>query len=286
MSFNNGGVGNSIKDNSSYVRCVRSDNPGSSSESESDYSGSDSGSNSDDNPDSDTDTSDSIGDSADSEPDNGDSTDDNDIADTGEFDPNSKGIWIDPQTYLIWENQMGNRTNELSHSDAILYCENLLLAGTDDWRLPTISELRTLVRGISTIETGGKCPTTDNCTAQDTCNNDTENTQGFGNSCLGCEALNADKYDPSLSYLNLDEDCQLTQTQLDNNECYIVPAMYGDPCTGTWSSTRNTSTAGSMSNAYWYLNYKRGIIGSYADVLSGGKWVRCVRQGTASEIDK
>jgi hypothetical protein len=210
----------------------------------------------------------------------------------GGFDKDSQGIWVDPKPFkegvhLIWENPMGNKgTGGLgpTHAQSQTYCENLVLAGADDWRLPTIDELRTLVRGISTIEPGGKCPTSESCTKQETCNDDKENTQGFGNSCLGCEALNTDKYDPADSYLDLENDCQLSSTQLADNKCYIVKAMHGDPCDGTWSNTPNTGTAASMMKAFWYLNYKSGIIHSDADVLSGANWVRCVREGTAADV--
>lgn len=213
----------------------------------------------------------------------------------GDGTASKEGIWVDPKpfpgtnTHLMWENPMTYTAFggvEPSHADSITYCENLVLAGHDDWRLPTIDELRTLVRGISTIAYGGKCPTSENCTTQETCNEDKDNTQGFGNSCLGCEALNTDKYDPADSYLNLDEDCQLTKTQLDNNECYIVKAMHGDPCDGTWSSTKNTTTSiiGSMMNAFWYLNFKSGIIHSSSDTVQIANWVRCVREGTAADV--
>ena len=197
------------------------------------------------------------------------------------------GIWVDPTTYLMWENPMGNKGGTdgigTTHANAVTYCDNLVLAGADDWRLPTIDELRTLVRGISTIATGGTCPTTETCTNQKTCNEDPDNTQGFGNSCLGCEALNS-KYDPEISYLNMETDCQLSSDQLEKNECYIVPEMFGDPCSGTWSNTPNTDGTAALMKAYWYLNYKSGIIHSDADIIGGAGWVRCVRQGTAADI--
>ena len=202
------------------------------------------------------------------------------------------GIWVDPKPFngtvhLMWENPMqytGFGGAEPSHADSETYCANLVLAGHDDWRLPTIDELRTLVRGISTIEPGGKCPTSESCTNQATCADDKDNTQGFGNSCLGCEALNTDKYDPADSYLDLENDCQLSDAQLAKNECYIVKAMHGDPCDGTWSSTPNTETKAKLMGAYWYLNYKSGIIKSSADVLGIANWVRCVREGTAADV--
>ena len=225
---------------------------------------------------------------------NNDPTNPGGNGDGGNGNGDTTGIWVDPKPFngtvhLMWENPMTYTAFggvEPSHADSITYCENLVLAGHDDWRLPTIDELRTLVRGISTIAYGGKCPTSENCTTQETCNEDKDNTQGFGNSCLGCEALNTDKYDPADSYLNLDEDCQLTKTQLDNNECYIVKAMHGDPCDGTWSSTKNTTTSiiGSMMNAFWYLNFKSGIIHSSSDTVQIANWVRCVREGTAADV--
>ncbi|HQB09506.1 MAG TPA: DUF1566 domain-containing protein [bacterium] len=214
----------------------------------------------------------------------GDSGDSGDSG-TDSFDKNAPGIWVDPETFLIWENPMGNKgAGGLGpkHAEALKYCENLVLAGATDWRLPTISELRTITRGVSTVMTGGKCPTTDTCTDQDTCNKDKENTQGFGNSCLGCYALDETKYDPDLAYLT-DDDCKLTERQLDNEECYIVPILHG-PCNGTWSNTPNTSAAGTMASAYWYLNFKGGLINSDADSLSGANWVRCVRAGTADDV--
>lgn len=196
------------------------------------------------------------------------------------------GIWVDPKTYLMWENPMGNTGTGgtgISHSNAVTYCENLVLAGHDDWRLPTIDELRTLVRGVSTTMTGGKCPTSESCTAQDNCNKDKDNSKGFGNSCLGCVALDTSTYDPAISYLDFDNDCQLSQTQLDEGEYYIVKAMFGDPYR-LWSSTKNTGLAGSVSQAFWYINYSNGQINSGSDVMSTTHWARCVRQGTAADV--
>lgn len=192
------------------------------------------------------------------------------------------GIWVDPDTYLIWENPLGKK-GSISHSQAVTYCDNLVLKGYDDWRIPTIDELRTLVRGVSTTMTDGKCPTREGCQAQDTCNKDKENKQGFGNSCLGCVALDTTLYDPAISYLNFEEDCQLTDRNFDNGQYYIVPEMYADYYR-LWSSTKNTGLAGSVSQAFWYLNYSNGEINSGADMMSTTHWVRCVRTGTAADV--
>lgn len=196
------------------------------------------------------------------------------------------GIWVDPATYLIWENPLGNQGTGgtgISHSQAVTYCDNLVLKGYDDWRVPTIDELRTLVRGVSTTMTGGKCPTSEGCQAQDSCNKDKENKQGFGNSCLGCVALDTTTYDPAISYLDFENDCQLTDRNLENGQYYIVPEMYADYYR-LWSSTKNTGLVGSVAQAFWYLNYSNGQINSGSDAMSTTHWVRCVRTGTAADV--
>ncbi len=74
------------------------------------------------------------------------------------------GCWLDPTTGILWEDPpMGGGYN--SWDSAIAYCAALTLAGheTGEWRMPTISELRTFVRGCPSIETGGSCGLTDTC---------------------------------------------------------------------------------------------------------------------------
>ena len=46
--------------------------------------------------------------------------------------------------------------NEMKWKDALNYCKNLNEGGHNDWRLPNIDELRTLIKAPGTIS-GGKC---------------------------------------------------------------------------------------------------------------------------------
>jgi hypothetical protein len=74
-------------------------------------------------------------------------------------------IWCDDETDICWQDpQKGAYDLEdpgLTQPDALRYCEELLMGGYDDWRLPNIDELRTLVSGNPQTETGGECPMTE-----------------------------------------------------------------------------------------------------------------------------
>ena len=71
-------------------------------------------------------------------------------------------IWNDPDTNLSWQDPQKDAYTPddpgLSQPDALRYCEELVIGGYDDWRLPNIDELRTLIRGNPGTMTGGDCP--------------------------------------------------------------------------------------------------------------------------------
>ena len=79
------------------------------------------------------------------------------------------GTWLDPATGYLWENPPSETLR--TWDDAISYCSGLSGCGypVGEWHLPTISELRSLIRGCWMMETGGTCGVGDSCTALDDC---------------------------------------------------------------------------------------------------------------------
>ena len=75
------------------------------------------------------------------------------------------GIWTDPESGLMWMDPPvyfapGSPKNWTVAKES---CESLVLEGHEDWRLPTLDELRTLIRGCENTMAGGACAATDAC---------------------------------------------------------------------------------------------------------------------------
>ena len=57
-------------------------------------------------------------------------------------------VLIDSKTGLMWQDNSATKNTKKDWQGALDFCSELRLAGYDDWRLPTIKELETVV-GVS-----------------------------------------------------------------------------------------------------------------------------------------
>lgn len=147
--------------------------------------------------------------------------------------------WTDPVFGLTWQNPPPEA--EIHWQEAEDYCKDLVLVGYSDWHLPTINELRSLIRGCPNSEPGGACGVTDTCTTGDA---------GCTTNCFACGG----------------------------NYCHWPDEMEG-PCEAGdviyWSST----LLGSTPTAAWCV-YFGGLVNYTALTFSyhlSYQRVRCVR---------
>ena len=64
--------------------------------------------------------------------------------------------WPDPTTGLTWQNPVSQMTHNVY--SGTIYCNGVVIGGYTDWRLPTIEDFRSLVRGCEATALGGACP--------------------------------------------------------------------------------------------------------------------------------
>lgn len=133
----------------------------------------------------------------------------------GDNDDASGETWTDPTSGLTW--QAMPSSDSMYWDDAKAYCDNLSLAG-GGWHLPTISELRTLIRGCDGTATGGPCGVTDECL----------DSSCLDESCYGCEYGGG-------------------------SGCY-GPAELQQGCQDFWSSSPVTNLDGSA----WHVDFRYG----------------------------
>jgi hypothetical protein len=69
----------------------------------------------------------------------------------------SEDVFVDYDTNLMWQDDIESQTIKKNWQGAMDYCQNLSLAGFDDWRLPKIEELESIIddtRSDSAIKLG------------------------------------------------------------------------------------------------------------------------------------
>ena len=156
---------------------------------------------------------------------------------------NREGTWYDENYGLIWQIEPYGTTRQedcKSFEDSNEYCEYLTLGDYTDWRMPSISELRSLIRGCSSTVLGGFCNIEDDDCLNEQCED----------SCASCE---------------------LSQTP--SNGCFWPDELKGD-CYRYWSS----SFVGGYSNyMVWTVNFEYGSVSSNGNVQYARWPVRCVR---------
>ncbi len=170
-----------------------------------------------------------------------DDDDDDDSADDDDDGPTGGGAeetWTDPDTNLTWLLEFDQW---IGWDDATAYCENSTLGGHDDWSLPSIDQLRTLVSGCDNTGTGGECGVTSDCLTED-CWTDV---------CEGCEAYKG-SYDDGF---------------------YIPDLFLHDECIFYWSSSVLASDSGEAV----YLQPHDALIDWTAKWVIDATCVTCVR---------
>ena len=94
-------------------------------------------------------------------------TDANANCDGGMGDCGAPWGWYDEATGLCWELTPGDSV--AVQDDAVAICASSSSGGHCNWRIPTISELRSALRGCEETMTGGVCGVTDECFDEDDC---------------------------------------------------------------------------------------------------------------------
>ncbi len=146
-----------------------------------------------------------------------------------------QGTWHDSSSGLPWSNTLTEP--KMYWGAAKEHCNAMSLGGHSDWRLPNISELRSLIRGCAGTATGGYCGVTDSC---------------IDISCQG-----------GVCY-----DCSAGDGPADN--CYWPDSMEGS-CGSYWSS----SPVGDLDGSAWLVNFYDGHVYNY--LANDDSKVRCVR---------
>lgn len=134
---------------------------------------------------------------------------------TGDESAMTYSTWMDPTSGLTW--QYPTAVNWMGWQEAVDYCANLSLNG-DGWHLPTMDELRTLIRNCAATKTGGTCGVTDDCLEMFQC-------WGDSDACNGC-ADGGCNWDPALFY---EEETRCLPPYWSSSTYHVVDPNTGQP---------------------------------------------------------
>jgi hypothetical protein len=153
-------------------------------------------------------------------------------------------VIIDSQTGLQWQAEPTG--GKMTRRAAKHFCESLSFGGFNNWHLPTISELRSLIVGCAGAQTGGDCGVTDQCL----------NSRCKGYACRGCPGGGGP-----------------------TRGCYW-PSLFRGNCDShdyAWYSSSSALAEGG-GNGAWGVSFYAGGIGGIDDIVADVPYyARCVR---------
>lgn len=158
-------------------------------------------------------------------------------------------IFFDKKTGLMWSSLAGEDKYDSNVSyalqSAVTYCENLTEGEYSDWHLPTIDELRTLIKNCPATETGGAC-------ILDNIPDDLfDENNKVPDECLSCS-----------------QDEELTGKY----------SRLGD-FVSLWSSTESPVRVNYTIDFYWFVDFSSGSIDSTNETDNPSYYfVRCARK--------
>jgi len=160
------------------------------------------------------------------------------------------GVCTDAVTGLEW--QQVSPEDGFKWDVAQTHCENLDLDG-GGWRLPNISELRSLIRNCAPIEGGGACGVQDECSVCEV---------SAGEACLETACGEAVNCNPA--------SCNDSGGP---TGCYWSEVFNEEVCNWYWSS----SLVADNNNKAWYVRFNFAEV--VAEYTTWSLLVRCVRDG-------
>ena len=148
-------------------------------------------------------------------------------------------VWLDRKTGLSWEAFPGKLR---SYDSAAGHCASLKI-GTQSWRVPSVGELRSLIRGCAATEINGSCGVTDNC---------------LNGKCAGEDG-----------YSDCNEKCPAGRGQASG--CYWPGELGGNCSARFWTSSKFEGS----SRLSWTVDFQDASISEYSTEFTD-EGIRCV----------